>query len=181
MATGHENEVHTDIEPPSNIQAHGPRGQALHRIAAVRREQRLSLRTVARRIGTDIPTARRQEEETSDLRLSELYKWQAALDVPLADLLTDPGTPLSRPVMERAHMVRVMKTVMAIFERSESIATRRMAQMLIEQMIEIMPELEEVTAWHTVGQRRSLDEFGRIAEYPIPDAFLGDASQQLDY
>ncbi len=28
-----------------------------------------------------------------------------------------------------------------------------------------MPELSEVAPWHTVGQRRSLDELGRAADH----------------
>ncbi len=49
----------------------------------------------------DVKTVRQQEEETSDLRLSDLYRWQQALDVPVNELLTEDAEPLSRPVMER--------------------------------------------------------------------------------
>jgi hypothetical protein len=45
-----------------------------------------------------------------------------------------------------------------------------MAQTLCEQLTEMMPELKEVAPWHTVGQRRSLDEMGRVAE----NVFRGD-------
>jgi hypothetical protein len=31
-------------------------------------------------------------------------------------------------------------------------------------LVEMMPELKEVGAWHSVGQRRTLDEMGRIVE-----------------
>lgn len=172
--------VPTDIEPPADIKTHGPHGQPLHRIATVRRQQRLSLRSAARRMGSDIPTARRQEQETADLRLSELYRWQEMLDVPLSDLLVEPATPLSLPVMERARLLRLMKTATSILQRAESEPIRRMAQNLVEQLIEIMPELEDVSPWHAVGQRRSLDEYGRIAEFPIPDAYLGDVSHAAD-
>ena len=34
---------------------------------------------------------------------------------------------------------------------------------------DLMPELKEVSPWHSVGQRRSLDEMGRIAEQPLGD------------
>ena len=44
-----------------------------------------------------------------------------------------------------------------------------MAENLVAQLLEIMPELKEVSPWHSVGQRRSLDEMGRIAEQPIGD------------
>jgi hypothetical protein len=38
-----------------------------------------------------------------------------------------------------------------------------------------MPELQDVAAWHSVGQRRTQDEMGRIAEQTIPDTFVRDA------
>ena len=44
-----------------------------------------------------------------------------------------------------------------------------MAENLVEQLLELMPELKEVSPWHSVGQRRSLDEMGRIAEMQIGD------------
>jgi hypothetical protein len=46
--------------------------------------------------------------------------------------------------------------------------------MLIEQLIEIMPELADVSPWHSVGQRRGLDEFGRVFERRIRDDLLRD-------
>ena len=57
-----------------------------------------------------------------------------------------------------------MKTAAAIHERTQEQPIRRMAQMLVEQLIEIMPELKDVSPWHTYGQRRSLDEPGRVVE-----------------
>ena len=47
---------------------------------------------------------------------------------------------------------------------------------LIAQLVELMPELEEVSAWHSVGQRRTQEEMGRIVERTIPDSFFGDAN-----
>ena len=109
-----------------------PAGQRLHRIRSVRRQQGISLRTASRQLGTGLRETRQQEEETTDLRLSELYRWHAILDVPLVDLLIDPDTPLSRPVMERARMVRLMKTATALLELATSPRLRRLAQMLTE-------------------------------------------------
>ena len=119
---------------------------------------------------------RLQEQESTDVRLSDLHKWQKALDVPLAELLVEPDASLSQPVMDRARMVRLMKTAAAIRERSESIGIRRMAQMLCEQLTEIMPELDRVGPWHEYGQRRSLDECGRIVERTISDDLFRQAA-----
>ena len=48
-----------------------------------------------------------------------------------------------------------------------------MAEMLINQLLEVMPELSDVTPWHAFGQRRGLDECGKIGEKPISDDLLG--------
>jgi hypothetical protein len=61
-------------------------------------------------------------------------------------------------------MVRVMKTVAAIMEKAENTGIERLAQTLVDQLVEIMPELKGINPWHSVGQRRSLNEYGRIME-----------------
>ncbi len=136
----------------------------LHRLAEVRRTQGISRRTLARRLNTDVSEVKKQEEQTSDLPLSELYRWQAALDVPLLELLVDSDEPLSAPVLKRAQMVRLMKTAVAILERSHQTGIRRMAQVLVDQLIELMPELKGVNPWHAVGKRRTQSEVGQAAE-----------------
>ncbi len=154
-----------------------PRGKTpsiskLHRLATVRRQQGVSLRSMARQLGEDIQVLRSQESESADLRLSDLYRWQQILDVPVADLLVDPDTSLSRPVLERSRLLRIMKTVKTLLERVQSPPLQRISETLAEQLIELMPELQHVTAWHSVGQRRSLNEYGRTAERCVPDEFF---------
>ena len=136
----------------------------MHRIRTVRMQQEVSMRTAARRSGVDVRTLRRQERETCDLRLSDLHKWQKALDVPVAELVEEPGAHLSKSVMERAELVRLMKTAASILEKSQTDAINRLAQVMVDQLVDMMPELEGVSAWHEFGQRRSLDEYGQAAE-----------------
>ena len=136
----------------------------LHRLAEVRRLQGVSRRAIARRLQVDIATVKAQEEETTDLPLSLLYQWQQLLDVPVADLLVDGGESLSPPILQRARLVRVMKTVLSILETSNQVQIRRMAQTLANQLIEFMPELKNVSPWHAVGQRRRLNELGVAAQ-----------------
>lgn len=138
--------------------------RAWQRISTVRKQQGVSLRKVARRLQTDVRSLRHEEEETTDLPISRLYEWQQVLEVPISELLIDSEAPLSSPVQDRAKLVRVMKTVGAILERVKDPCVRRMAENLSEMLIEMMPELKEVGAWHSVGQRRTLDEMGRIVE-----------------
>jgi len=141
----------------------------LHRLSEVRQQQGVSHRNVARRLGLDIKTVRQQEQETADLPLSILYAWQQVLEVPIADLLIDNDGPLSPLVLERARMVKLMKTAAAIQEKADSNSLRRLTQMLIDQLVEIMPELKDVGPWHAVGQRRTLDDFGRVMERPMAE------------
>jgi transcriptional regulator with XRE-family HTH domain len=157
-----------DDHDHANSRAPQP-GNALHRIQEVRRLQGMSLRTAARQLGTDIRSIRAQEQATSDLRLSDLYNWQRALEVPVSELLVEEDGPLSRPVRERGAMLKIMKTARSLVESAPPGPARRMAENLVEQLLELMPELKDVSPWHSVGQRRSLDELGRIAEQPIGD------------
>jgi transcriptional regulator with XRE-family HTH domain len=171
MATAELSVVHLDVAPvrPSAHEF----GRPLHRIQEVRRLQGMSLRTAARQLGTDVRSIRAQEQASTDLKLSDLYRWQEALEVPVSELLVEDDEPLSRNIRERAQLVKIMKSARALLETAESASTRRMTENLIEQLSELMPELAEVSAWHSVGQRRSLDEMGRIAEQPISDGMFG--------
>ena len=137
--------------------------RVLHRLAAVRRLQGISRVSVARRMNVGVAEIRRQEEATSDLPLSVLHEWQKALEVPLAELLVESDDSLSQPLLQRAQLVRLTKTALAILEEADSEATRAMAQSLIDQLVEVMPELQGVSAWNAVGKRRGLDEVGVAA------------------
>ena len=150
----------------------GAPSRRMHRLAEVRRQQGLSQRNMARRLGVDPSVVCQIENEAGDLPLSVLYTWQTVLDVPIAELLVDSDAPLSPPVLERARMVKLMKTTVAIMEKAQTNALRRMVTMLIEQLLEIMPELRDVSAWHTVGQRRTLDDYGRVVERQVSDDML---------
>ena len=136
----------------------------LHRLAEVRRLQGVSRRTLARRLNTDVGTGKLQENENADILLSTLYEWQEVLEVPVTELLVEADEPLSMPVMKRAQLVRLMKTAGAILQRSQQVAIRRMAEMLVDQLVEMMPELAGVTPWHAVGKRRTQDELGQAAQ-----------------
>lgn len=140
-----------------------------HRIRTVRQREGMSLRTAARQVGATLRETRLQEDESTDLRLSDVYKWQAALGVPLVELLAEPETALSRTVAERARLVRLMKTAMALLGSASAPPVLRLAQNLVDQLLELMPELRDVAPWHLVGQRRSLEECGRIVERRISD------------
>lgn len=140
-----------------------------HRLGEVREQQGVTLRNVSRRLGIEMAEVRRQEQGETDLRISDLLNWQEVLEVPIAELLVEAEGQLSGPVLERSRMVKLMKTAAAIREQTEGTAAHRLANMLVGQILEIMPELRDVTPWHNVSQRRTLDDVGRTARCPVSE------------
>jgi len=145
------------------------RQRRYHRIADVRRLQGVTLRNVSRRLGLPLAVVRRQEQEDCDLRLSDLLEWQTVLEVPVAELLVEDEGQLSGPVLQRSRMVKLMKTAAAIRERTEGTTAGRMVSMLIDQILELMPELADVTPWHSVGARRTLADVGRTGRCTVSE------------
>lgn len=164
-----------DFERPAKKPLSGGTSRILQQVGEARRRQGLSIRCVAQRLGLTVGDVRAKEEPEADMLLSELYRWQEVLDVPLEELLADPDEDLSPRVLMRARMLRVMKTARALRAQSRTEAEHRLTKLLIGQLIEIMPELKEVSAWPTVGHRRTADEIGRIGERPISDDFMHEA------
>jgi hypothetical protein len=144
----------------------------MHRINTIRQREGVSLRSASRRMHVDVRSLRAQEDESNDIMLSTLYQWQKVLDVPIQELLVDSNEPLTPIVLQRARMVKVMKTVAAIRERAEQKSIGRLAEMLMDQLLEIMPELKDVSPWHSVGQRRTANEYGQVMERRLPDDFF---------
>lgn len=144
----------------------------LHRIREVREQQGISVRSMSKRLGMDAKRYRQLEDSQSDLTLSELHAVQKALEVPFADLLEDHEA-LSRPVEERAKMVKAMKTAVALRECKTSPRVERMARMLCEQLVDLMPELEDVSGWPQFGARRGQSALGKALRQPIDTSQLG--------
>jgi len=151
-----------------------PTSRPLHRVREAREQQGVSLRSASRHLDISIEEVRAQEHEMSNLSLATLYRWQQLLDVPIANLLVDVDGPLSEPVLKRARMLKLMKTAGAIVQQTHSTQVMRLANMLVDQLVEIMPELKGVSPWHVVGQRRTMDEYGRAAERTLPDNLFVD-------
>jgi transcriptional regulator with XRE-family HTH domain len=149
----------------------------LHRIRSVRLIQGVSLRSAARRMQQNVSQTRAEEDESADLKVSTLLRWQQALDVPVSELLVEGGGSLSGPILKRANLVKLMKTARAIEDVGGSPRVTRLTERLVDQLTEIMPELKEVTAWPVNGPRRRMDDLGRIAENPFPEHMLMDPTE----
>ncbi|MGA2616089.1 MAG: helix-turn-helix transcriptional regulator [Thermoguttaceae bacterium] len=166
--------LNMEEQTPAVVPIHLECAHPLHRLGAARRQEHISRRNVARRLGITVRDVRRQECTTTDLPLSVLHKWAQVLSLPVAELVQEPDDSLSPPLFNRARLVLVMKTAMAILEQTGDPQTKQLAQTMVEQLTEIMPELGGVSAWHAVGKRRSPDELGIAAERSLSDEVFID-------
>lgn len=158
--------------------AGSPLGRPLHRIAQVMQQEGVAMRTAARRMNVSPKQARAESEPTCDLTLSDLHRWQAALSVPLADLLREPEVALSPAVAWRSQLVKAMRTVRSIQLLVDDEPVQSLTVTLIQQLIEMMPELTEVAPWPLKGRPRASDELGAIAEKQLPDSFFDNAGDR---
>ncbi len=134
-----------------------------HRLKTARLTAEMSLRSVARRMNVTMATARAEEEGNCNLCISDLYRWQRALQVPLTELLEPPSTGLSEPVRQRACLVRLAKTAKTLLTKCSHGANHRLVSRMVDQLHELMPELREVGTWPE-GRPRPLDDLGRTAD-----------------
>jgi hypothetical protein len=103
-----------------------------------------------------------------------LYRWKESLNVPISELLKEDVGEVSSPVMFRGKLLRVMRTAVTILKRTRNAATHRRAQFMVEQLIEIMPELKDTTPWPSVGKRRNRRDLGRAAQLRLPADVIRD-------
>jgi transcriptional regulator with XRE-family HTH domain len=148
--------------------------QPLHRLKAVRRQQNLSRHVVASRLGITVEEVQRQENEDCDIPLSTLYAWERALRVPAAELLVGADEKEPCSVAMRSLLLRLMKTVQMISERTKQNSIRWMSETMASQLIEVMPELANVGAW-TVGDKpRGPRDLGAAARRGLADGLFVD-------
>lgn len=146
---------------PSNPERRAPAKSArpLHFIASTLRKQNATLAGCARRLGISLSEAAAQARPDADLSLSQLYAWRAVLDVPTSELIPfDDVVP--DPIRNRALLLRTMKTARQLQNLSRGTRLEPAVASLVDQLVELMPELAETPAWPTVGQSRAPRESG---------------------
>ena len=149
------------------------RTKPLHRLQEIRNQQDISIRSLSRRMNVTASEVRMQEEPDFDLRLSTLYRWQQALGVPAAELLVEAGDGLSAPIQLRARLLRMMKTIATILDQPQSDRTTNLIANLKSDILEVMPEVENVDRWHGSSSDRSGDIAAAVLRQ-IDDAFFMD-------
>jgi transcriptional regulator with XRE-family HTH domain len=141
-----------DEQTPTVIPIRLECAHPLHRLGEARQQEHMSRSTLARYLGITVEDVRRQECKTTDLPLSVLHKWARALDLPVAELVVEPDDSFSTPVFNRVCLIRAMRTAMAILERTGNPQTKRLAQTMVDQLMEIMPELRGINGTETNGE-----------------------------
>ncbi len=144
MSTAPDLRLHAS-QPMNGSNGHATK--PLHHIREVRIQQGMSRRAAAKRLGVEPKQLDAIEDPSNNLTLAEVYVWQQMLEVPLEELLVESDTPLSRPVMERAQMLKLMKTAVTIRKRAKNKTICYLAEMLVEQVVAIMPDLEDIGPW----------------------------------
>ena len=170
-----DSQSNIEEQVPAMVPTHLECGRSLHRLGEARRREDVSRRTVARHLGITVEDVERQECKTTDLPLSVLHKWAKVLGLPVCELVKEPDGSLSAPLLIRACLVRIMKSAMTILKRARNPRTKQLAQTMVDQLIEIMPELRGVSAWRAEGKSRRLDELGVTAEQSFSEDDFKDA------
>lgn len=134
--------------------------RTLHRIGEIRRSQCLSLSYCARKLGLTTQEARVQEDPASDLTLSQILAWQEILDVPLSEMIVQDNV-LEDPIRNRALLLKVMKTAKQIKKNASDSRIKHMSVTLVDQLVELMPELSEVSSWPDIGQSHENKDYGQ--------------------
>ncbi|MDR2346137.1 MAG: hypothetical protein LBE18_08740 [Planctomycetaceae bacterium] len=155
--------VDIGIKSRSNLRRELLRMNKFHRIAAVRLEHGVSLESAAKRLRIDIAEAKEQENELTDLKLSQLYQWRNVLEVSAGELVLEPDEIPANPIRNRCQLVRLMKTVRSIIIEAKSEVVLILARQLESQLIELMPELATIAAWPSIGQSRDHHSPGTAA------------------
>ena len=147
--------------------------RALHRLSAVRKLRNVSLDDAARQLELTPQETKHQEQPTTDLTLSALYRWQELLKVPVGKLLVEGEGPLGLSSAKPDTLAEILRGALLILQHTKQPGIRRMAHTLVDQLVELSPGLREIADAHTAGQAHRFDEQGRAMKGALPlDFFL---------
>ena len=162
------------LNPVSESNGNHTTTQPLHRIREIRAQQEVTLRALARKMHMPMRDVRTQEDPSCDLPLTALYRWQQALRVPASEILVEPGDKLSSPVNIRARLLRMMKTIVTILDKPQSERTTNLLENLRNEILAVMPEIENIDRWHGSNATRGADDIAAAVLRQIDEELLRD-------
>jgi len=115
----------------------------LHRLAAVRRAKKMPRRVLAQRLGITVQELR-MKEESADLSISTLCHWASVLNVPITELIVEPGEFSASTRLARVQATRLMQVAAKLRDRARRRGIKRLAQNFVEQLAELLPALEQL-------------------------------------
>ena len=176
MANANTNPLNDEDNLPPEQQP-PPTNQAFHRLGQARTAKGVSPRDLAQRLNATINQVLTQEEATSDICLSAIYRWAAALGVPVTELLVDsePAVQLTPVRLEQA--MRLLETAKAIRQQARRPALQRLAQTLIDQLAEMAPDLSRAAAASAAVRRRA-GPSGSSGKRPLPESMFLDEENE---
>lgn len=154
--------VHTGPAPAATPRKTG-KAKVYHAVAQAREREGMSIQKCAKLLQISVEEAREQENPATPLTAAQLSEWKRILKVPYSELLGTEDDDLDDPIRHRAGMLKVMKSAKSLEETVCRPEERMMVGNLIDQIVELMPELETVSAWPKVGQSHEACRFGRAA------------------
>ena len=166
-------EVKTRVDP-GNSGNKSELMQPLHRLREIRAQQDVTLRALSRKMHVPMREVRAQEDPSCDLPLTALYRWQQALRVPAAEILVEPSDKLSSPVNIRARLLRMMKTIVTILDQPQSERTTNLLENLRNEILAVMPEIENIDRWHGSSNARGSDDIAAAVLRQIDEELLRD-------
>lgn len=138
-----------------------------NRIAQLRKEERLTLETCAKRMGISLDEARQQEDPCADLTMSQIEAWSNVLNVNY-QLIFQTEQPID-PIADRAFLLRLTKSIAQLLEQvsQEPFSIKKIrfiAQSLDGQRREYLPEYDDITPWPEYGKSHE-DKDNGVAAY----------------
>ena len=150
---------------------------------------RSKLKTVTVAVGGEIRAQQIKGVAPPEVPGMELHIDPASCKYLIVDKLNDDDNARARlkQFIRRSSGVKIDSDIKGVDDQHGTLDVHRMKNLcreiiwLLEEgsvkMIKgPMPELEDVSPWHDYGQRRSLDEFGRIADRPVSDDIFPNGS-----
>ncbi|MBN2295305.1 MAG: helix-turn-helix transcriptional regulator [Pirellulales bacterium] len=151
-----------------------PASAPLHCLRKVRCREAVSRETIAEHLGIDVDTVELIENESTDIPLCLLHEWKKLLNVPIGELLVDTEGAFNAPEKIPAQLTALMRTAITLTRQNRQASVAHMAHNLINQLLEIMPELRQVVNQYGPRQTHPIHEYGLEFEDNFLDEMISN-------
>ena len=142
--------------------------QNLHQIGEVRKREGISRRTMVRYFkayGLSSEEIMHQEEQSTDLQITDVRRWASALALPVRELFYSLETGIADETRDKAAMVKLVKSMKSLQEVAAKLKKNSIVKItgrILDDVYALLPEFENVSPWPIFGQTRGTDDLGRV-------------------